>query len=84
MNDILNKKLSRAQLLAYITLLEFRLGNIGRLHKPKHGERIVRATACSPIEAPVVEFEPYVICDYDKTTWPCKTAELLKEFPREH
>ena len=38
------------------------IAEIQNLHREKHGEG---------------EHGPYVICDYDKTQWPCRTQAIL-------
>lgn len=51
------------------------LEQINAMHREKHGNSPRYA---SDDEREPVEWEPYVICDYDKTPWPCKTHLLLK------
>lgn len=43
---------------------------IEQMHQPKEGAR-PRWTSTD------VEWEPYTICDYDKTPWPCTTYSVL-------
>ena len=47
-------------------------------HTEKHGERARFAPGSTYLGEPVpTHWEHYVICDYCKTTWPCKTFTAL-------
>ena len=47
-------------------------------HTEKHGERARFAPGSHYLGEPVpAHWEKYVICDYCKTTWPCKTFTAL-------
>lgn len=47
-------------------------------HTEKHGERARFAPGSHYLGEPVpTHWEKYVICDYCKTTWPCKTFTAL-------
>ena len=47
-------------------------------HTEKHGERARFAPGSLYLGEPVpTHWEKYVICDYCKTTWPCKTFTAL-------
>ena len=47
-------------------------------HTEKHGERARFAPGSPYLGEPVpTHWEKYVICDYCKTTWPCKTFTAL-------
>lgn len=48
---------------SWVADAEAKLRNIQELHHAKHGED---------------ENGAYVICDYDKTRWPCDTEMILK------
>lgn len=64
-------------LLAEYDRLASLLADVRAMHQEKHGETARYALDDPHAEGEPTHFEPYVICDYDKTTWPCKTAVIL-------
>jgi len=62
--------------IAEVVRLRAQIAEIQSLHSEKHGVHVRRLYSEDLDDARIVE-EPYVICDYDKTDWPCRTQVIL-------
>ena len=62
---------------AEVAELKAKIAEIRGLHWPKRGSAPRYAADDFEHEREPVAWEDYMICDYDKTPWPCKSAQIL-------
>ena len=66
-----------AALTAQLQAAQATIAEIQSHHHEKHGESPRYAEGDLQHELEPVGWEHYVICDYDKTSWPCMTQRIL-------